>query len=420
MLSDWTGDQINPVFDKDTFSNEFETFGVQASPTTAPEIERLNGDVMVKKFVDGTQGLPDGFGRIRILCTRHRDYLRREIKPAHAAFRGVIFAHVLEEFHLPSTYQQIRTHANASGAFFKFTERGSDGSVQRIGKNELQRSLYELEVRLGVTRGRPQILPARRAQDTILLLEANTMNCNHIVTSLVYLERRLSFAKSAAERITKLMPLFLDTEISLTKGDNLTYASLDFEEIVGNGLSLVDNQTNLTLCLLKRAFALRDVIFLLIAQQDSRTTKELTRAAKIDSSAMTAIAALTMLFLPATFVATFFGMNFFQFDESQNLLTTSHNAWIFGAIAIPLTIAVFGVWIAWVIVQNKRIMPKDKTSAASEHRPSRPSDLQRVKPGVARYATFSLQNWEEEMAAGPCYPIKKSWEQLEVAVPDPG
>jgi hypothetical protein len=53
MLSDWTGDQINPVFDKDTFSNEFETFGVQASPTTAPELERLNGEVMVKKFVDG-------------------------------------------------------------------------------------------------------------------------------------------------------------------------------------------------------------------------------------------------------------------------------------------------------------------------------------------------------------------------------
>lgn len=127
-------------------------------------------------------------------------------------------------------------------------------------RNELQRSLYELEVRLGVTRGRPQILAARGTQDTILLLEANTMNCNHIVTSLVYLERRLSFAKSAAERIIKLMSMFSDAEIALTKADTLTCASLDFEEIVGNGLSLVDNQTNLTLCLLKRAFALRDVV----------------------------------------------------------------------------------------------------------------------------------------------------------------
>lgn len=127
-------------------------------------------------------------------------------------------------------------------------------------RNELQRSLYELEVRLGVTRGRPQILPARRSQDTILLLEANTMNCNHIVTSLVYLERRLSFAKSTAERIMKLMSLSSEAEIASTHAATLEYATLDFDEIVGNGLSLVDNQTNLTICLLKRAFALRDVV----------------------------------------------------------------------------------------------------------------------------------------------------------------
>lgn len=113
-------------------------------------------------------------------------------------------------------------------------------------------------------------------------------------------------------------------------------------------------------------------------------------------------------------------MNFFQFNENQTMLTISHNAWIFGAIAIPLTIIVFGVWVAWVIVQNKRIIPRDKASAASEQQHGRPPDPQRVRPGIARYATFSLQNWEEEMAAGPCYPIKKSWEQLEVAVPDPG
>lgn len=41
---------------------------------------------------------------------------------------------ILERFHLPLTYQQIRTHDNASSAFFKFTERGSRGSVQRVGK----------------------------------------------------------------------------------------------------------------------------------------------------------------------------------------------------------------------------------------------------------------------------------------------
>jgi hypothetical protein len=38
--------------------------------------------------------------------------------------------------------------------------------------------------------------------------------------------------------------------IGSTHAATLEYATLDFEEIVGNGLSLVDNQTNLSLCLL--------------------------------------------------------------------------------------------------------------------------------------------------------------------------
>lgn len=65
MLSDWTGDQINPVFDKDTFSHEFEILGVEASRQTVPQIQRLTGEVMVKKFVDNVSSLQQlpPFGR---------------------------------------------------------------------------------------------------------------------------------------------------------------------------------------------------------------------------------------------------------------------------------------------------------------------------------------------------------------------
>lgn len=106
---------------------------------------------------------------------------------------------------------------------------------------------------------------------------------------------------------------------------------------------------------------------------------------------------------------TFFGMNFFQFDENSTTLTIANNAWIFGVIAIPLTIT-FAVWVTWVVVQNKRFIPKSKvTTAEHSHQPA----------PRARYAAFSLRNWEEEMAAGPCYPMRKPWEPLEVAVPDP-
>lgn len=55
------------------------------------------------------------------------------------------------------------------------------------------------------------------------------------------------------------------------------------------------------------------------------------------------------------------------------------------------------------------------TPAATPNGPHR-----RQRPETAKYANFAQQNWEEEMAAGPCYPIKKAWEQLEVSLPDPG
>lgn len=51
---------------------------------------------------------------------------------------------------------------------------------------------------------------------------------------------------------------------------------------------------------------------------------------------MKAIAALTMLFLPGTNIATIFGMSFFTFSDTG--LTVYGQWWIYVAVTIPTTI----------------------------------------------------------------------------------
>ncbi|KMU72534.1 hypothetical protein CISG_09521 [Coccidioides immitis RMSCC 3703] len=58
-----------------------------------------------------------------------------------------------------------------------------------------------------------------------------------------------------------------------------------------------------------------------------------------DSSAMKSIAFLTMLFLPATFVAAVFSTTFFEFDERGWKI--SNSIWIYWAVTIPATILVW-------------------------------------------------------------------------------
>lgn len=66
---------------------------------------------------------------------------------------------------------------------------------------------------------------------------------------------------------------------------------------------------------------------------------------------MITIAAVTMLFLPGTFICTVVSTNFFDFGD--NGLQVSSQWWILLAAAIPLTFAVFGIWLSWQQMRKK-------------------------------------------------------------------
>jgi hypothetical protein len=67
-----------------------------------------------------------------------------------------------------------------------------------------------------------------------------------------------------------------------------------------------------------------------------------------DSNSMKVIAALTMVFLPLTSVATFFSMGFFHFDGEADQLRVSSSWRLYPAVTVPLTVTIFGIWMGWM------------------------------------------------------------------------
>ncbi|KAL8857596.1 MAG: hypothetical protein Q9178_005924 [Gyalolechia marmorata] len=110
------------------------------------------------------------------------------------------------------------------------------------------------------------------------------------------------------------------------------------------------------------------VVANLIAQNDSRTNISIADASRRiafetrrDSDAMKTIAALTMVFLPATFVATLFGMVFFTVDSgSGSGFRVNSLWWVYLAVTIPLTMLTVGVWRGWLgMVRRSRIQDEE-------------------------------------------------------------
>lgn len=65
---------------------------------------------------------------------------------------------------------------------------------------------------------------------------------------------------------------------------------------------------------------------------------------------MITIAAVTMFFLPGTFVSAILSTTFF--DYGKDGLSVSKQWWILPVVTLPLMIVVFGVWLGW---QRKRV-----------------------------------------------------------------
>ncbi|KAI2621789.1 hypothetical protein GGR54DRAFT_599839 [Hypoxylon sp. NC1633] len=94
-----------------------------------------------------------------------------------------------------------------------------------------------------------------------------------------------------------------------------------------------------------------------LARRDNKLTFQVAKdsravaiAAARDSAAMQVIAAVTVLFLPATFTATFFSMSFFDFPGAERP-RVSVWIWIYVLVTAILTIV---IQLSWASVSNRK------------------------------------------------------------------
>ncbi|KAF5001109.1 hypothetical protein FGRMN_1303 [Fusarium graminum] len=88
-----------------------------------------------------------------------------------------------------------------------------------------------------------------------------------------------------------------------------------------------------------------------INQEIARVNLKVARMTRIDSSLMRSIATLGMIFLPATFVSSFFSMDFFQWaeeDGKSHELVSSY-FWVYIVVAVGLTVLTMSIFYTCVL-----------------------------------------------------------------------
>ncbi|KAF1932880.1 uncharacterized protein M421DRAFT_1459 [Didymella exigua CBS 183.55] len=103
-----------------------------------------------------------------------------------------------------------------------------------------------------------------------------------------------------------------------------------------------------------------------VSQQTAIDTALIAEQTQQDSASMITLAAVTMVFLPGTFVCTIVSTNFFDFGDEG--LHVSGKWWVLVVVALPLTLIVFGVWWKW---RDRRIQ-KNKRPYASKQKEANP------------------------------------------------
>lgn len=76
--------------------------------------------------------------------------------------------------------------------------------------------------------------------------------------------------------------------------------------------------------------------------KDSRTV---ATASRRDSSSMKALATVTVLFLPGTFISSLFSMSMFDWNAGKQVI--SDRFWIYWVVTMPLTLLTVISWLMW-------------------------------------------------------------------------
>jgi hypothetical protein len=137
-----------------------------------------------------------------------------------------------------------------------------------------------------------------------------------------------------------------------------------------------------------QAFALNSFIMRDDADMSLKIAKDgrmLAVESKRDSASMKTIAIVSMIFLPGTFVASFFAMPMFDWNMPAGHNVSSRSFWIYWTVVGPLTILVFALWQSGLIY--KRWIEKKQDAAAMRDLKHEDSTRQHSKPATQSLPT---------------------------------
>ncbi|KAF2682038.1 hypothetical protein K458DRAFT_433038 [Lentithecium fluviatile CBS 122367] len=90
--------------------------------------------------------------------------------------------------------------------------------------------------------------------------------------------------------------------------------------------------------------------------KENKLMKRLTEQSTRDTRSMMTIALISAVFLPATFLATLFGSNFFVYSQPENSLTVASNFWVYIIFTAAFSGATVLLWYIW----RQRRLQRDK------------------------------------------------------------
>ncbi|KAL4925927.1 uncharacterized protein BDV17DRAFT_166433 [Aspergillus undulatus] len=93
------------------------------------------------------------------------------------------------------------------------------------------------------------------------------------------------------------------------------------------------------------------LVYNLVTQQDAASNIQIASSMKRDSTSMNAIAAMTMAFLPGTFIAAILDSGIFLATEHSTRITVTGLWWLWIVLTVPLTLIVILIW--WLYKNRK-------------------------------------------------------------------
>ncbi|KAH0439447.1 hypothetical protein CcaCcLH18_02924 [Colletotrichum camelliae] len=187
-----------------------------------------------------------------------------------------------------------------------------------------------------------QFLPMALTTFATFIEEPSTQKSSHL-TTLASLENRFlqipAILASSEDVLKELSELCKFGRNGKTQ-DEASISSVDFENFrrqcgaFSRTASYLHQRAQTTAQLLANTLSFRE-------QLDTRKQNE--NMLNLNKSVVF-ITTLTLLYLPPSFIATFFGMNFFDLDDENNRIVSTSMIWIYIVASVILTAATFIIY----------------------------------------------------------------------------